>query len=135
MHRIMAIDYGAKRVGIALSDPFHTIASPHTVLENNAKLIKNLNEIIDEYFVGKIILGRPISLKGNETPTTKLIDDFYNIFKYKTDIEIEFVDERLSSKDAEEVLIMANVSRKKRKKVIDKLAAVIILQQYLAEKT
>ncbi len=128
---IMAFDAGTKRIGVAVGDESLPIASPVCYLENNSALGKKIKELLEEYNPGKILIGNPISLDGAERKK-----DFVEVFKNKIrelagGREIIMWDERFTSRDAEEILIKADVSRKKRKKYVDKLAAVIILQSYL----
>ena len=132
--RIMCLDVGEVRVGIAQSDPMQIIASPLEVyrrtpsINNDAKYVANLayrNE------VGKIIVGLPLKLDGTRSVSVQMAEEFVEKLKKFTDIEIEFQDERLSTVSAERILIEGNVRRDKRKNVVDKIAATIILQNYL----
>ncbi len=128
---IMAFDAGTKRIGVAVGDENLPIASPVCCLENDGALGKKVKKLLEEYNPGKILIGNPISLDGTERKK-----DFVEAFKNEIrelagDREVIMWDERFTSRDAEEILIKADVSRKKRKKYVDKLAAVIILRSYL----
>jgi putative holliday junction resolvase len=129
--RILALDYGEKRIGMAISDPLGYSAQPLAFLANDQDLWPNLQKILTEYEVKKILLGLPINLKGQDTQKTQEVRDFAVKLEQNTGLEVVFCDERFSSKAAERFLITADVSRKKRKKVIDSQAAAFFLQGYL----
>ena len=132
--RIMCLDVGMVRIGIAQSDPMQIIASPLEVLKrtasinNDAKYVANLAHRNE---VSKIIVGLPLKLDGSRSSSVVMAEEFVEKLKKFTDIEIEFQDERLSTVSAERILLEGNVRREKRKDVVDKVAATIILQNYL----
>lgn len=131
--RIMGLDVGEKRIGIALSDPMGWTAQGHSVL-TRSKLAKDLDSLFNlckEFAVEKIIVGLPLNMNGSIGPKAKEIQEFARHLEERTGLPLEFWDERLTTKSAERILIAADVSRKKRKQVIDKMAAVNILQAYL----
>lgn len=132
----MAIDYGLKRVGIAVTDPFRIIASPLAVVDES-KFKKWLQEYINSEQVGEMVIGYPLKLDGTETDLTK------NVLALKTelieeypDISISLVDERLTSKMAKQSLLDSGVPKMKRKKKgsLDSVSASLILQTYLSMK-
>ncbi len=131
--RIMGLDVGTKRIGIALSDPLGWTAQGHSVLHR--KSIKSdfdaLLEICRQYEVEKIIIGHPLNMNGTIGPKALEIQQFAEMIKEKSRLPVELWDERLSTRSAERTLLEADVSRRKRKQVIDKIAAVNILQAYL----
>ena len=132
----MAIDYGDVRIGVAQSDLMQVIASPLEVIPNiglveSAKQIANLAKNND---VETIVLGLPLNMDGTEGARAEITRKFAEEIAKILPIKIVFQDERLSSVEAEEMLIEANVRRDKRKKIIDKLAACIILESYLNRK-
>lgn len=129
--RIMALDVGDKRVGIALSDPLNLTAQPFKVIERGNKELQEIKKIIDEKEVSKIVLGLPLNSKGGETEQSKKIRKFAEKLKNKISVPIEFYDERFTTIEAEKVLISADIRRNKRKNVIDMLSSVLILQGYL----
>lgn len=131
--RILALDLGDKRIGVAMSDELGWTAQPLMVFErtNLERDLEKISKSIEEYQIKKIVVGLPISLSGKITVQTQKVLDLVEIFKQKWATPIETWDESLSTKSAEAILIEANMSRKKRKKVIDKVAAVFILQSYL----
>jgi len=131
--RILAIDLGEKRIGIAISDELGITAQglptiPSTTEDENLKKIKKL---VDKYNVKKIILGLPKNMNGTLGRQAEKSLSFAQKIKNIHQVPVELEDERLSTSKAEKLLIQADRSRKKRKKVIDKMSAVIILQSYL----
>ena len=133
LFRIMAIDYGDVRIGIALSDLTRTIANG---LENYSRVsedkdLDHLIEIAKNNNVKLVVFGLPYNMDGTESNQTLKTKNFAENFANKSNIKVEFQDERLTSKIAERVLINADMSRNKRKGVLDKLSATIILQDYL----
>ena len=133
MKRTMAIDIGEKRIGVALSDPLGITAQPHSVLENNdpEKLFAGLREIIEEYGVTKLVAGVPYGLNGEKGASAKKIMEFVGRLRENVDVEIDTVDERFSTALSMRAMLEADVSRKKRRHNIDKVAAAVILQGYL----
>ena len=131
--RIMALDVGTKRIGVALSDPLKITAQGlqtfhRTSLEED---IKGLWALIDEHEVSELVVGLPKNMDGSEGFKVEEIKAFIADLTKDRAITTHWVDERLTTVSAERVLLEADVSRSKRKQVIDKMAAVIILQSYL----
>lgn len=137
MGRIMALDVGDVRIGIAISDLMGIIANPLETftrkgnLTNDARYIADLAKCKD---VTLFVSGLPLSLDGSENVQTAKTREFTDELSRVCDIPIEFLDERFTTLSAERVLIEGNVRRENRKKVIDKVAATIILQNYLDRK-
>lgn len=132
--RIMCLDVGQKRVGVAVSDPMGwTAQGIKTVIrqENSNNDILEIKRIISEYKVEKIVIGLPKNMNNTIGPQGEKVMEYARIIENKCKIPVIFFDERLSTMAVERTLIEADVSRKKRKNVIDKLAAVYILQSYL----
>ena len=128
----MSIDYGTVRIGIALSDPLQIIANPFKVIQNSGEeVLTEINSIIKSEKVGKIILGLPVNLEGNDTKKTIEVRDFFEKLKNKISIPIIYWDESYSSVEAEEMLKKMGKSIKESRKVVDKFAASIILKSYL----
>lgn len=135
--RSMGLDFGSKTLGIAISDITKTIASSYKVLryeDDYTKLFNEIKDIINSQKIDEIVLGLPKSMNNTNSIRTeetlvfsKDLSDFLN-----TDIFLQ--DERLTTRGANDVLIKADVSRKKRKTVVDKIAATLILQNYLDKK-
>jgi len=132
LSRIMSIDYGTVRIGIALSDPLQIIANPFRVIQNSGEeIFSEINSIIKSEKVGKIILGLPVNLEGKDTKKTIEVRDFFEKLKNWISIPIIYWDESYSSVEAEEILKKMGKSIKESRKVVDKFAASIILKSYL----
>jgi putative pre-16S rRNA nuclease len=131
--RIMAIDFGEKRIGIALSDPLFIFAYPHTALENDSELIKNLGKIVSEKKIKKIILGLPSSLKSASAKIAAKVYNFKEELINKFDLEVILWDEEYTSVMAQQKVLESVTGKKKRKNksLVDQNAAAIILQEYL----
>lgn len=132
LSRIMSIDYGTVRIGIALSDPLQIIANPFKVIQNSGEeVFSEINSIIKSEKIGKIILGLPVNLEGKDTKKTIEVRDFFEKLKNRISIPIIYWDESYSSVEAEEILKKMGKSIKESRKVVDKFAASIILKSYL----
>lgn len=131
--RIMGLDVGEKRIGIALSDPMGWTAQGHSVLlrKNKAYDFNEIIKICRQYEVEKIVVGHPLNMNGTIGPKAVEIQKFADLLRVKSQLPVALWDERLSTRSAERTLLEADLSRKKRKEVIDKVAAVNILQAYL----
>ncbi len=132
--RIMGLDVGAKTIGVAVSDPLGCIAQGiKTIIRGGSELedIKNIKELIRQYDIELIVVGLPRKMNGTLGEQGNKIIKFVEKLRDNLNIHIETWDERLTTAAAEKILLSADVSRARRKKVIDKLAAVIILQNYL----
>ena len=133
MNRILGIDFGERRIGISISDSLNIIASPLMVIDRK-KIIKYLDKIRSitiENDVGLIVVGLPITLKGTLSKQTEKTLNFINELSQKVDIPIKTIDERLTSLEAEKILIQKGVKTGHNKSQIDQLSAIIILQEYL----
>ncbi len=133
MSRIMGIDYGQRKVGIAISDELHLFAKPYVTITNRsrAELDLQLADIIEKERVTKIVVGIPYHLDGQASKQTEHILRFINHLHNQFQIPVTTYDERYSSEEANEILIKKKVSIKKSKEKIDQIAASIILQSYL----
>lgn len=134
--RILGLDVGSKTVGMAISDPLGWTAQGIGILaideENQEFGLDEIQKVIDTYKVKKIVVGLPKNMDNSEGFRAEASRHYADLLVEKTHLPIDFQDERLTTVQAERMLIdEGNVSRKKRKKVIDKLAAVILLQNYL----
>ena len=133
MGRVMALDIGDKRIGIALSDPMKIIASPFDTLKR-VEIKGDINKIvkiIEENDVETVVCGLPKKLDNTDSLQTVKAREFADTLREKTAAKVVMTDERLTTVSAERVLLEADVSRGKRREVIDKLAAAVILQSYL----
>lgn len=131
--RIMALDVGDRKIGVALSDPLKiTSQGLETYLRKDTKEdYKYFAELIKTKEVGILVAGLPKNMNGTEGPQAEKVREFIKELKKHTDVKVDFSDERLTTMEAEKMLISGDVSRKNRKKVIDKVAANLILQNYL----
>ncbi len=131
--RILGVDYGHKRIGLALSDESGTIAQPLDYIDGGAvaKVSRELARLCDERKVGKIVVGVPLRLDGKPSEQTERTLAFIAELLRATTIPVAQWDERLTSVQAERTLLEGNVRRSERKQKIDKLAAQIMLQSYL----
>ena len=129
--RILGLDLGEKKIGVAISDEYNTVARGIGTIECNKKEVEKIRDIVKKYDIGKIVYGVPLRNDGSISARAEKMLSI--ITKIKKIIPVEFIpwDERMTSVEAENILIMADISRKKRKKIRDKLAAQIILQSYL----
>ena len=130
---ILCLDLGKKRIGLAISDINQKIASPYDVLKEKkfSEILIILKNLIRKFDIGSIIVGDPINMDGSLGPKSQSSRSFITNISKDIDIPILLWDERLSTVAAEKSLIEADISRKKRSKVIDKIAANIILQSFL----
>lgn len=137
--RKIGLDVGDRTIGVAVSDPLGITAQGVTTIER-VGIRKDSGKVLDyvrEYDCDVIVMGLPLSMNGEDSSQTEKVRDFRRMLENKMrstgmkGIEIVWQDERLTTVQAEKVMIAADVSRSKRKKVIDKQAAVIILQSYL----
>ncbi|MBS5786363.1 MAG: Holliday junction resolvase RuvX [Clostridioides difficile] len=131
--RIMGLDIGDKTIGVAVSDLMGLTAQGIKTINRVGKKkdIEELKKIISEKQINLIVSGLPKNMNGDIGPQGEKVMKFCKLLKEETGLEIEFWDERLSTVAAERSLLEADVSRNKRKKVVDMLAAVIILQGFL----
>ena len=136
MERILGLDVGTKRIGVALSDPLGFSAQPFTTIirESKKKDMAAIEAILLEYGIKKVIVGMPKNMNGTIGPSGEMAMLVGEKIKNKFKIELIYVDERLSSVSAERTLIEADVKREDRKMMIDKVAASYILQTYLDRK-
>lgn len=138
--RVVAIDYGRVRIGLAITDNTKTIAYPFKTVQAAKSFDKTALNILDalkEYIneIETIIIGLPLTLKGEDSQMATEVKSFVDVLKTKTKIPIEFYDERLSSIAAERHLKEnLKLNRKKRSKIIDPIAATILLQNFIATK-
>src|SRR5947207_10847008 len=131
--RILALDHGTKRIGVALSDELKMIASPLEFIPADpfVDVLARLKELIREKEVELILIGMPRNMDGSYGPAALKVQDFAAALKNAITIPIKMWDERLTSAQANRFLIEGNVRREKRKERVDKTAAAILLQSYL----
>ena len=138
--RILGLDVGNKTVGVAVSDPLGVIATGVTTI-SRVGIRKDAGKVIDlikQYDCSTVVIGLPLNLDGSDSVQTQKVRDFKNMLDNKlrssgplSKVKTEWQDERYSTLEAEEVLIAADMSREDRKRIIDRQAAIVILQRYL----
>lgn len=131
--RILALDHGSKRIGVALSDELGWTAQPLETFERRTldRDIAHIRDLVRTHEVGRVLLGLPLRLSGAEGPAVRAVRQFVDRLAEALPVPIVTWDERMTTKAAEELLIAADVSRKKRKGAVDRVAAAILLQSYL----
>ncbi|CAM3518363.1 Holliday junction resolvase RuvX [Streptococcus pluranimalium] len=134
--RIMGLDVGSKTVGVAVSDPLGFTAQGIEIIGINEEEkeygLERLAELISEYKVDKFVVGLPKNMNNSEGPRVEASKFYGDLIKERFGFPVDYQDERLTTVQAERMLVeQADISRGKRKKVIDKLAAQLILQNYL----
>ena len=132
--RILALDLGEKRIGVAVSDELLMTAQGLCVLESKGtvKDLEQIAELIHNQAVSMIVLGLPRNMDGSIGPMAEKVREFGRLLQNQhPDVPVEYWDERLTTAGAQRMLIGADVSRVKRRQVVDKVAAVLILQGYL----
>ncbi len=136
MSRILAIDYGTRRIGVALSDPTRTLATPLPTLARRAGKRPPWAEIVrivEEQEVGEIVVGLPLDLAGEEGAWAAEVRDFGDQLRRRTGLAVHWIDERLTSVQAERLVRSSGLPRgeRERKERVDAAAAALILQSYL----
>lgn len=134
--RILGLDYGSKTVGVAMTDALGMTVQPYKTIQRDreSKLRQTLSEIaeiIEQYQIEKIVMGLPLNMDDTEGDRAAKTRDFAEKLKLRVAVPIEFTDERLTTMEAEEILDQSGIPRSEQKKVIDQVAAQLILEQYL----
>lgn len=145
--RVLGLDYGTKTVGVAVSDPLEITAQPLETIERKSagklrQTLARIEAIIEEYGaagqqekIEKIVLGYPKNMNNTEGDRCEATVSFKNDLERRTGLEVVLWDERLTTVEAERILMDSGVRREKRKTYIDKMAAAVILQNYLDSKS
>lgn len=136
--RTMSIDYGDARVGIAITDALGITAQGLETIQRNGSdkiVLKRLEEIIEEYKVGTIVVGMPYNLKGEKTVRAEKTESFIHKLKCKFNtINIETVDERLTTVEAHKTMNALNINKHKKRDIVDTISAVYILENFINKK-
>jgi putative Holliday junction resolvase len=127
----MALDVGDRTIGVATSDELEIVASPRVVLPRDGREFEAIERLVEEEEIGEIVVGMPVSLGGFHGPQAEKVSAFMAALARRLSIPLHPWDERMSTVEAERVLLEADASRARRRRVIDKLAATVILQGYL----
>lgn len=133
--RTIALDVGEKTVGIAVTDELGISASPRETLRRDGTEMDRLVRLVKEENVGEVVVGLPISLNGTLGPSAQKVLQFVEELRGRLEVPVETWDERLTTAEAEKMLIAADTRRAKRRQVIDQVAATLILQGYLRKKS
>jgi putative Holliday junction resolvase len=129
--RILGIDWGESKVGIAVSDPLGITAQPLPYIKNDQSMFVQLKAIIEKFEIEIILLGYPRQMSGKEGIAASKVRSFCENIKNELNIPVNMWDERLTTKMAEKSLINAGISREKRKELVDSISASMMLQSYM----
>jgi len=135
--RILALDFGTKRVGVALSDELGWTAQPLETFQRKSLEadVAHIQELVRRYEERELVVGMPVALNGRTGPAALGVQQFVEALRMAVGIPVVSWDERLTSKAAERVLIAADMSRKKRKDAVDRVAAALLLKSYLEHRS
>ncbi|ALS27048.1 Holliday junction resolvase RuvX [Paenibacillus cisolokensis] len=133
----MGLDYGDRNIGVAVSDAFGWTAQGVTVVERrrDGSEFERIAELVREHEIGEVVVGLPKNMNGTVGPRGEICIAFAEQLRQKLKLPVHLWDERLTTVAAERTLLEADISRKKRKRVVDKMAAALILQNFLDSKT
>ena len=130
--RVLALDFGTRRVGVAVSDPLGISAQPHSILDGtDAGLMAAIASLAAESGAGRVVVGLPVSLDGSEGPAAAAARHFAADVAAATGLPVQLLDERFTTVTAERVLVEAGLSGRRRRGVRDRVAAAVLLQSYL----
>lgn len=131
--RVLGLDFGERRIGVALSDPLGLTAQGLTVLTRTttARDLEAIGTLIDERKVDAVVVGWPLAMSGRPGPQAARVEAFVQALRRRVQVPVTLLDERFTTAQGERVLLEADVSRRRRKQVIDQVAAQLILQHYL----
>jgi putative holliday junction resolvase len=129
--RLLGLDIGEVRIGVAISDEMGSIASPLAMIPRRGNVVAELQKLIARYAPSRLVVGLPVGLSGREGPQAEATREYAGELAAAVGLPIEYYDERLSSSIAEQTLISQGTRREKRRQQIDAMAAAVILQGYL----
>lgn len=134
--RIMGLDFGSKTVGVAISDPLLITAQAKEIIRRDKenklrKTLARIEELCVEYEVTEIVLGLPLHMNGDEGIRAQISREFAESLERRTGLPVTMMDERLTTVEADEIMMEVGISRENRKEYVDMIAAQIILQDYL----
>lgn len=131
--RILGLDYGRKRIGISISDPLQITAQPLYALEGlkEAEKIERILKLVEQYDIKRIVVGYPLTLKGNKSQTTNIVSEFVEKLKDRVRIKVVLWDERLTSVQAHRIMHDMNLKPSRNRSKVDVIASVLILTNYL----
>jgi putative Holliday junction resolvase len=132
--RAVGIDFGSKRVGVAVSDATGTLASPHSVLQrsrSHAEDHRKIAAVVAEYEASVVVVGHPLSLDGTSGPAARLVEAEVDELRSTLDVPVELYDERFTTVTADRSMLERNMKADARRKVVDQVAAAVLLQSWL----
>ncbi|MGN6033056.1 MAG: Holliday junction resolvase RuvX [Thermomicrobiales bacterium] len=129
--RMLGLDLGERRIGVAISDELGMIASPLTMVPRQGPVVKDVLALIERYGIVRVIVGMPTSLSGREGPQAASIRAYAESIRAELGVPLDYWDERMTTSIAEQHLIASGVRRDKRKQQVDAMAAAVMLQGYL----
>ena len=133
--RILGIDYGEARTGLAITDPLNITAQGLETIYNNGSdkvILKKIDEILEKYEIDTIVIGQPLNMNGTKSERTEITEKFIHKLKCKYNkIKIEIIDERLTTVAAHKTMNFLDVNKHKKKNIVDTISAVYILETYL----
>jgi putative Holliday junction resolvase len=131
MTRLLGIDPGTKRCGIAVTDSAQTMAFPRSAVARDESTVSLISALVEDELIGCVVVGRPVALSGNETSSTRDADVFFSQVQESLNVPVVQWDERLTTREAQKSLSEAGLSTKESRERLDSAAAVIMLQNYL----
>jgi putative Holliday junction resolvase len=136
MTRVVGIDLGSRRIGVAVSDGLGLTAQPRSTITRHGGLrdLVAIAQVVREVGADRVVVGLPLDCEGNESDAARRARAFADKLTAHLALPVELIDESFSTVEAEEVLLAADVSRKRRKEVVDKMAAAVILQRWLDQR-
>jgi putative Holliday junction resolvase len=129
--RVLGVDYGDRRIGVALSDPSGTFARPFEVVAGEKEFLERLGPWIESEEIGLVVLGLPLNMDGSHGPKSEQVQGFKERLVARHGVEVRLWDERLTTAEADRYLRLSGLSAQKRRQRIDKVAAQVLLQSYL----
>ena len=131
--RILGLDVGDRRIGIALSDPLGLTAQPLTVVERQRMTVdvEAVRSLVERHAVERVVVGLPLTLRGTTGPQAEKVTVFADALRRRLAVPVQLIDERLTTVQGERALLAAGATRRRRKQLIDQVAAQLILQQFL----
>jgi putative holliday junction resolvase len=133
--RVLALDWGEVRIGAAISDEDGRIAFPYEKIIDNKKAIDAISSLVSKFKIEHIVIGKPLTLSGEEGESVRKVEKFANRLRNKTTLSVEFLDERFTTMEAGKLLASQGMNEKKQKEIKDNIAAQIMLQAYLDYKS
>jgi len=132
--RILALDYGERRVGVAVSDPTGVFAQPLEIIESKSREghLKRIRELVQDYEVTRIVVGLPLHMDGRAGPEVEAVRHFGAMVAHRTDRPVDYLDERWTTVEAERALRTAGVRGSRKRAHLDSMAATLLLRTYLA---